>query len=49
MKMSFRDKTAARGFVERVLDWDFDRIIISHGDLIESEGKDIFRRAYSFV
>ncbi len=48
MKMSFRNREALRGFVERVLDWDFDRIVLSHGDLVERGGKDIFRAAYSF-
>ena len=48
MKASFRDREALRGFVERVLDWDFDRIVLSHGDLVERGGKEIFRRAYGF-
>ena len=48
MKLSFRDKPAARRFVERVLDWDFDRVVLSHGDLIGRGGKDVFRRAYAF-
>jgi len=48
LKLSFRDKSALRGFVDRVLEWDFDRIILSHGDLIESGGKEIFREAYAF-
>lgn len=48
MKMSFRDRRALASFVERVLDWDFDRIVLSHGNLVERGGKDVFRRAYSF-
>jgi len=48
VKLTFRDRTALRGFVERVLEWDFDRLILSHGDLIETGGKEIFRRAYEF-
>lgn len=48
MKVSFRDRKALRGFVERVLDWDFDRIVLSHGNLVERGGKDVFREAYAF-
>lgn len=48
MKASFRDRAALAEFVERVLDWDFDRIVLSHGDLVERGGKDVFRRAYAF-
>ncbi len=48
MKMSFRDRKALGVFVERVLDWDFDRIVLSHGNPVERGGKDVFRNAYSF-
>jgi hypothetical protein len=48
MKVSFRDREALRSFVEPVLDWDFDRIVLSHGNLVERGGKDVFRRAYGF-
>jgi hypothetical protein len=48
MKLSFTDRSALRGFVRRVLDWDFDRIVLSHGNLVERGGKDVFHRAYAF-
>lgn len=48
MKLSFTDRRALRAFVERVLDWDFDRIVLAHGNLIERGGKEVFRSAYSF-
>jgi hypothetical protein len=48
MKLSFRNREALRAFVERVLAWDFDRIVLSHGKLVEHGGKDVFRQAYSF-
>ena len=48
MRRSFRDRAALAGFVRRVLDWDFDRIVMSHGNLVETGGKDIFRSAYAF-
>ena len=33
--MGWKDKSAARKCLLRILDWDFDKIILSHGDLIE--------------
>ena len=32
------DKQAARQSLEHALQWDFDRIVLSHGDLIETDG-----------
>lgn len=49
MKLLFRDRAAARASLERVLTWDFDRIILAHGQLIETDGKRVLREAYSFI
>ena len=42
-----RDRRAARESLERTLAWDFDRIVFSHGDVLESGRHDILRRGYS--
>jgi hypothetical protein len=44
-----RDRRAARESLERILAWDFDRIIVSHGDVLESGGHEILRRGYSWL
>lgn len=44
--MGWRDKHAARRSLERALQWDFDRIVLSHGDLIESDGHAQAARAW---
>jgi hypothetical protein len=49
MKLSFSDHAATRAFVDRVLAWDFDRVVMSHGDVIETGGKEAFRSAYAFA
>ena len=49
MKLTFRDKQAAKASLEKVMSWDFDRIIIAHGHLINSQGKEFFRQAYKFI
>ncbi len=48
-RLGFRDKAAARASVERILSWDFDRILLCHGPIVESCGKAVFREAYSFL
>jgi len=50
MKLLFRhDKRATRDSVERILAWDFDRIILSHGSLVRENGREVFRAAYAFA
>ena len=44
-----RDRNAARESLERILAWDFDRIIVAHGDVLESGGHEILRRGYSWL
>ena len=38
-QMGWRDKVAARRSLNKILEWDFDKIIMSHGDLIETDAK----------
>lgn len=49
IKLGFRDKAAARASLERILSWDFERIVLAHGDIVETGGKAVFRNAYSFL
>ena len=44
LKMSFtiKDKTAFSRFVQSVQDWEFDKIVVTHGDIIENEAKAVF-------
>ena len=44
-----RDRRAARESLERILAWDFDRIIVAHGDVLESGGHDVLRQGYSWL
>ena len=49
IRVGFRDKAAARASLERVLCWDFDRIVLAHGLVVETGGKAVLREAYSFL
>ena len=45
-QLGWKDKAAARKSLERILDWDFERVILSHGDLIDEDAKAIAREAW---
>ena len=45
-QLGWKDKVAARNSLSKILDWDFERIIIAHGDLIEKNAKQIAQSAW---
>ena len=44
-----RDRKAARESLEKILAWDFDRVIVSHGDVLESGGHRILSEGYAWL
>lgn len=44
-----RNREAARRTLETVLAWDFDRVILSHGDVLERDGKAALVEALSWL
>jgi hypothetical protein len=44
-----RDRDAARGSLERILAWDFDRVVVAHGDVLASGGHAALREGYSWL
>jgi glyoxylase-like metal-dependent hydrolase (beta-lactamase superfamily II) len=49
MRTAIRDKKAARESAERMLRWDFDRIVVSHGDVLEHGGPEALREAFAWL
>jgi hypothetical protein len=45
----FRDKPAARESINRILQWDFDRVSVTHGEIYESGGKAALKAAYAWL
>ena len=43
------DKAATRRSIEKILAWDFDRMIITHGDVVRSGAKAELQAAYQFL
>jgi hypothetical protein len=44
-----RDRAVARASMERILRWDFDRVIVAHGDVQESGGYPLMRDGYRWL
>lgn len=48
-RFMMKDRAAVRASIDRILEWDFDRIIVGHGRNLETGGKAAFRAAFSFL
>jgi hypothetical protein len=49
IRVTLRDRKAARASADRILGWDFDRITVTHGDVVERGGHEAFRSGFSFL
>jgi hypothetical protein len=47
--MATRDRKAAKASLEHILAWDFDRVTVTHGEVLESGGKDALRAGYAWL
>jgi hypothetical protein len=47
--LMIRDRRVARRQVDRILEWDFDKALLSHGALIERGGREAVRHAYAWL
>ncbi|MEL7068032.1 MAG: DUF4336 domain-containing protein [Cyanobacteria bacterium J06581_3] len=45
-QVATKDKEKVRAAVSQVLCWDFDRVVMAHGSIIETGGKVAFREGY---
>ena len=49
IRFGVRDRDAARASLERILQWDFDRVIVTHGDVLESGGHAAMQAAFAWL
>jgi len=49
VRASIRDRAAARASVETLLGWDFDRIVVAHGEVLETGGHEAFAKAFAYL
>jgi hypothetical protein len=48
-RLTTRDKRTARASRERILRWDFDRVVVAHGDILQSGGKAALQKALRWL
>ena len=48
-RLMIRDRGVARKEVDRILEWDSDRIVLAHGALVSGDGRETVRRAYAWL
>jgi hypothetical protein len=49
IRLSFTDRKLARRSLEKLLSWDFDKLIIAHGACIEKDAKSFVERAFRWL
>ncbi|MFW9889611.1 MAG: DUF4336 domain-containing protein, partial [Candidatus Thorarchaeota archaeon] len=49
IRMSFTNHDLARQSLETLLSWDFDKLIIAHGDCIESDAKSLVEEKFQWL
>lgn len=49
LRSTFRDRSAARASLDFVLGWDFDRVVMAHGDVLDHGGREALRKAYAWL
>lgn len=49
MRAAIRDRNALRASLERVLAWDFDRISVCHGEVVERDAKRALSDAFAWL
>ena len=44
-----QQRAATRACIRQILEWDFDKIVMSHGHTVEKGGKDAFASAWQWL
>lgn len=49
IRLTFRDRTAARAAVRRILEWPFDTVVLAHGPIVTREAKALVAKAFAWL
>jgi hypothetical protein len=49
VRLMCRDRAAARRSLDRLLGWEFDRVVVGHGAIVEHDGKRLVRQAFAWL
>ena len=48
-RLAIIDRRRMRASIERILDWDFDQIVVGHGAVVKNKGKEVFSTAFRWL
>jgi len=48
-KAFIKDRATVRQSIDQILSWDFDRIVVGHGAIVEAGGRKALEQAYAFL
>jgi hypothetical protein len=48
-KWCLKDRSGVERSIRKVLEWDFDRVIMAHGSIIETNGKSMLKAGYEWL
>jgi hypothetical protein len=48
-RWAIRDRKAAYRSLRRILEWDFDRVIVGHGEIVETGGRARLENGFAFL
>ena len=49
VKFAYLNQKVARDSFNKLMEWDFDRMILAHGPLIHTNAKSVLSQAYQFL
>jgi hypothetical protein len=49
IRLGIRDGKAARRSLDRILAWDFERVVMSHGEVVEAGGRRLLEQAFAYL
>ena len=49
LRPTFYNRDKSRASIDKIIQWDFDRIVLAHGDVIEQDGKVVLVHAYEWL
>jgi hypothetical protein len=49
LRFVYRDRKRARQSIDRILEWDFDRVTIAHGQVITQRAKDSIAQSFTWL
>ncbi|MEM6754683.1 MAG: DUF4336 domain-containing protein [Cyanobacteria bacterium P01_C01_bin.38] len=48
-KLAIREKQKVKNSIQKALEWDFERVIVAHGSILENQGKEKLIQGYEWA